>query len=337
MSLRPSCGADVLQVNIYCDCPLWPDDSMCMQRACSVCECDDNEVPAPWLAAENQSAAECKAAKSPDCRTEDCALEMEGQVNRDIDANIKQQLIKHSKTWRGINNPWMAEGDESEEFQYINLVVNPERYTGYKGEHAHRIWSAIYNQSCFNDGVFCTEERVFYRLISGMHASISTHLSAIYLIDEQKGTWGPNLTEFRDRLGTLATRDRVMNLYFAYLFVLRAVMKAAPVLTAYEYSTGLQQEDAQTQQLITQLLANPAISEACPMPFDEGRLWKGDNAIELKETLQKTFQNITRIMDCVGCEKCKLWGKLQTLGRCIEVPLLGNTLQCMAAVVVHMA
>eukprot|EP00878_Enallax_costatus_P033483 GHUV01036957.1.p2 GENE.GHUV01036957.1~~GHUV01036957.1.p2 ORF type:complete len:110 (-),score=12.32 GHUV01036957.1:504-833(-) len=46
-----------------------------------------------------------------------------------------------------------------------------------------------------------------------------------------------------------------MNLYFAYLFVLRAVMKAAPVLTAYEYSTGLQQEDAQTQQLITQLVS----------------------------------------------------------------------------------
>lgn len=60
------------------------------------------------------------------------ALEMEGHVNRDIDAAIKQQLIKHGKGWRGINNPWMAEGDYGEEFQYINLVVNPERYTGYK-------------------------------------------------------------------------------------------------------------------------------------------------------------------------------------------------------------
>jgi len=50
------------------------------------------------------------------------------------------------------------------------------------------------------------------------------------------------------------------------------------------------------------------------MPFDEGRLWKGDHAAELKRQLQETFQNITRVMDCVGCEKCKLWGKLQTLG-----------------------
>jgi hypothetical protein len=29
---------------------------------------------------------------------------------------------------------------------------------------------------------------------------------------------------------------------------------------------------------------------------------------------QGRFRNISRIMDCVGCEKCKLWGKLQVLG-----------------------
>lgn len=60
------------------------------------------------------------------------ALEMEGHVNRELDPAIKQQLVRHGKGWRGLNNPWMAEGERSEEFQYINLVVNPERYTGYK-------------------------------------------------------------------------------------------------------------------------------------------------------------------------------------------------------------
>jgi len=54
--------------------------------------------------------------------------------------------------------------------------------------------------------------------------------------------------------------------------------------------------------------------ESCPLPFDEGRLWKGQHGEALKSQLQAAFQNITRIMDCVGCEKCKLWGKLQTLG-----------------------
>ena len=35
---------------------------------------------------------------------------------------------------------------------------------------------------------------------------------------------------------------------------------------------------------------------------------------ELRESLRRKFHNISRIMDCVGCEKCRLWGKLQFLG-----------------------
>jgi hypothetical protein len=31
----------------------------------------------------------------------------------------------------------------------------------------------------------------------------------------------------------------------------------------------------------------------------------------LKEEFRIHFRNISAIMDCVGCEKCKLWGKLQ--------------------------
>ena len=36
------------KVNLYCDCPFWPDDGMCMLRDCSVCECDEAEVPPLW-------------------------------------------------------------------------------------------------------------------------------------------------------------------------------------------------------------------------------------------------------------------------------------------------
>jgi Endoplasmic Reticulum Oxidoreductin 1 (ERO1) len=35
---------------------------------------------------------------------------------------------------------------------------------------------------------------------------------------------------------------------------------------------------------------------------------------ELREQFVAKFHNISRIMDCVGCEKCKMWGKLETLG-----------------------
>ncbi len=61
-------------------------------------------------------------------------------------------------------------------------------------------------------------------------------------------------------------------------------------------------------------MSSPDLRASCPMPFDEGRLWKGSDNLALREELRSAFVNITRIMDCVGCEKCKLWGKLQTLG-----------------------
>ena len=41
-------------------------------------------------------------------------------------------------------------------------------------------------------------------------------------------------------------------------------------------------------------------------------MWTGDNdSDDLRSELQDAFRSISRVMNCVGCEKCKLWGKLQ--------------------------
>jgi hypothetical protein len=50
------------KVALYCDCPFWPDDGMCMLRDCSVCECEDEEVPAPWKRADTGAGAPCDCA-----------------------------------------------------------------------------------------------------------------------------------------------------------------------------------------------------------------------------------------------------------------------------------
>lgn len=90
---------------------------------------------------------------------------------------------------------------------------------------------------------------------AGMHASISAHLSHEYLMDEETDTWGQNLEEFRQRLGNTAVKERVENMYFTYLFVLRAVMKAAPMLESVDYNTGCQEQDASTKKLMQQLVS----------------------------------------------------------------------------------
>ena len=77
-----------------------------------------------------------------------------------------------------------------------------------------------------------------------------------------------------------------------------------------------------------QILSHSAFQNACPLPFDVGRLWKGESAPELKLHLQANFQNITQILDCVGCEKCKLWGKLQFLGVATSLKILFSSDDC---------
>ncbi|KAF8916930.1 hypothetical protein BGZ52_000117, partial [Haplosporangium bisporale] len=33
---------------------------------------------------------------------------------------------------------------------YVDLTENPERFTGYSGPSAAKVWDAIYNENCFN-------------------------------------------------------------------------------------------------------------------------------------------------------------------------------------------
>merc|ERR1712125_185589 len=49
--------------------------------------------------------------------------------------------------------------------------------------------------------------------------------------------------------------------------------------------------------------------------FDESALLNDPDFRQSKRTeLQRRFRHLTDIMQCVGCDRCKLWGTLQTLG-----------------------
>ncbi|GAV75022.1 ERO1 domain-containing protein [Cephalotus follicularis] len=290
------------KVKLWCDCPFWPDDGMCRLRDCSVCECPENEFP------------ESFKSKRPfplGLPSDDLTCQ-EGKPQAAVDRTLDEKTFRG---WTDSDNPWTYDDEtDKAEMTYVNLQLNPERYTGYTGPSARRIWDAVYSENCpkYPSEQLCQEERILYKLISGLHSSISTHIAADYLLDEATNSWGPNLTLMHDRL--LRYPDRVRNLYFTLLFVLRAVTKAAAYLEQAEYDTGNPTEDLKTQSLVRQLLYNPKLQAACPLPFDEAKMWKGQRGPELKQKIQGQFRNISALMDCVGCEKCRLWGKLQVLG-----------------------
>lgn len=39
--------------------------------------------------------------------------------------------------------------ETSPDAEYVDLLLNPERYTGYKGPPAWRVWNSIYEENCF--------------------------------------------------------------------------------------------------------------------------------------------------------------------------------------------
>ncbi|KAL1812996.1 hypothetical protein ACET3Z_023061 [Daucus carota] len=288
------------KVKLWCDCPFWPDDGMCRLRDCSVCECPDNEFP--------------ESFKKPSYRSlsSDHLVCQEGKPQGTVDRTLDSKVFKG---WVEIDNPWTSDDEtDNGEMTYVNLLLNPERYTGYTGPSARRIWEAIYSENCpkYRSGEICQEKKVLYKLISGLHSSISIHIAADYLLDEKTNMWGENLELMYNRI--LRYPDRVRNLYFTFLFVLRAVTKASDYLEQAEYDSGNHAEDVKAQSLMHQLLNNPKLQAACPLPFDEAKLWQGQNGPELKQQIQNQFRNISALMDCVGCEKCRLWGKLQVLG-----------------------
>ncbi|KAK4565582.1 endoplasmic oxidoreductin-1 [Recurvomyces mirabilis] len=158
----------------------------------------------------------------------------------------------------------------------------------------------------------CLEKRVFYRVISGMHAAISTHLCHDYL-NQTTGQWGPNLQCYKDRLHNHP--ERISNLYFNYALVLRAVSKLRDYVQDYTFCTGDSAQDAKTKNMIRQLADNIPPG---PQIFDESIMFQDQpglaDGLSLKEDFRNRFRNVSRIMDCVGCDKCRLWGKVQTAG-----------------------
>lgn len=169
---------------------------------------------------------------------------------------------------------------------------------------------SIDDQMEFDDE--CLEKRVFYRVISGMHASISTHLCHDYL-NQTTGKWGPNLQCYKERLHDHP--ERISNLYFNFALTLRAVGKLKDYVQDYTFCSGHPSEDHRTKQMISGLAS---ALPAGPDIFDESVMFQdtelSGTGLTLKEDFRNRFRNISRVMDCVGCDKCRLWGKLQTAG-----------------------
>lgn len=309
----------VFKVALDNHCPFWDDDGQCMIRECSVCNCDDNEVPTVWRDDDaRQSSARLQEENTPPCTR----TTLRGDVLNDVDRSLPGfPPLLGPPTWNTHDSGVWTVQDNDESMMYVDLRNNPEQYTGYSGPGAGRVWASVYDENCFSFSASCRtgicapdtckEERVLYRLISGIHSSISMHIAKRYLHGNR---WGVNIDLYKDRVRSYP--ERITNLYVTFAVVLRAVSKASATLNpaAYSYVTGDDSNDALTQTMLERLFEHPLLEPGCEdRMFDESDMFLQKNE-DLLPQFRGAFRNISMIMDCVGCEKCRLWGKLQFLG-----------------------
>lgn len=354
-------------------CPFWSDDNgMCGNIACAVNTLDNEEdIPLAWRA-EELGKLQGPKAKHPGKKLQQerpAEKPLQGQLGEDVGESC---VVEYDDECDERDYCIPEDEGAGSKGDYVSLVDNPERFTGYSGTGAHHVWDAIYRENCFHksgaesvgapglsnplggsnpfgsplqagaanqlknvikshelasgmqqaiaegDESFaideldfddqCVEKRVFYRVVSGMHASISTHICSNYF-NQTTGEWFANLTCYKERLHDQP--ERISNLYFNYALLVRAVGKLGKQLQGYTFCSADPGQDRQTKALVQQL--SKVIGNGGEV-FDETVMFKSQEAAGLKEDFRNRFRNISRVMDCVGCDKCRLWGKLQTNG-----------------------
>lgn len=355
-------------------CPFWDDENgMCGNVACAVNTLENEEdIPLIWRA-KQLGKLEGPTAQHPGKKQqrEERKRPLHGSLGENVDESCVVEYDDECD-----ERDYCIPEDESAtaKGEYVSLVDNPERYTGYAGVGAQQVWEAIYHENCFSKppklaksngqfaptgasspfGAFgnqqqmlaanqlrnvmkeqgaqqkvqaaiahgtavarldpvelddtCLEKRVFHRVVSGMHASISTHLCWDYL-NQTTGQWGPNLSCYEQRLHNFP--ERISNIYFNYALVMRAVGKIRQHISDYSFCSEDPEQDLRTKNSVLRLAS--ALPSG-PEIFDETIMFQDPDTIALKEDFRNRFRNVSRIMDCVGCDKCRLWGKVQTNG-----------------------
>ena len=117
----------------------------------------------------------------------------------------------------------------------------------------------------------CTEEQIFYKIISGLHSNINLHLSQNY-VDINKNITYLNATMMTERV--LEHKDRINNLFFLHSLLINAFYKSKDLIEKFDIYTGNNNEDSNTKNLLGALLDNKNIENYYFEGIDDSENYK---------------------------------------------------------------
>jgi hypothetical protein len=302
------------KVNSNRPCPYWAVSLLCTsaENKCDVCKCDENSIPEALHADEDMSTVD-----TPD-----------GSIT---EAASKPGNLDDWGMWQKTDDGAL----------YVDLVANPEGNTGFSGPLAAQVWRAIYAENCLTSKQddMCQEVAILRTLLSGLHMSINMHVCTNFYKDPEltspqhkAGIYNnnnisfyPNCEMYNKRVAPFP--DYVGNLYILYQFTLRALAKAKPFFLndLSIFNTGIHGEATSTDMQLRDSIKDLFDSRLlCSPTFDESVFLESEKGRELIPQFKSVMLNVTRLMDCVTCEKCRIWGKLETKGIAVAMKIIMN-------------
>ena len=285
--LRRTLFFRIFKINLEPECSIFHQEMICRDTACQVCECSNSEVPRVW--------------KQPSGIDENIVTQMDDPFNK-----LVEKYNFDSKQWL------LKEDIDPKDGTYINLLKNPEGYTGYKGAH---IWNAIFKENCFTEkySSLCVEDKIFSNIFTGWLAVTNFEIGCNFRNRNTKEKY-VNITYVANKF--LYQKDKIDNLFFLYSLILKAANKAVPYLINYDYSSGNETEDKLTHKIIKEIFRHELknfdeIEEAFKESYVEFENYINSNMIS---ELIIRFRNISSIIDCVTCSKCRMHAKLEVFG-----------------------
>ena len=212
---------------------------------------------------------------------------------------------------------------------YYDIQEYAEGYTGYDGSD---VWNFIHDRICF-DGFEHSDDHWkadFNKAVSGLHSMISAQV--IRGIQERIDSggnfdsveiWTDPRTEFNRRLSTTGEVPLAMeNLYFLFMLLLAAVAKSRDRLLQDCNNGRIEQNVANDLRAVLdcQLFGETAIGVASSK-LQSHATKDSDSVGALWDARMRTRQ-LSRIMNCVQCNKCRLHGKISTMGVSTALQLL---------------
>eukprot|EP00522_Entomoneis_paludosa_P014743 CAMPEP_0172447040 /NCGR_PEP_ID=MMETSP1065-20121228/6435_1 /TAXON_ID=265537 /ORGANISM="Amphiprora paludosa, Strain CCMP125" /LENGTH=351 /DNA_ID=CAMNT_0013198247 /DNA_START=304 /DNA_END=1359 /DNA_ORIENTATION=+ len=252
-----------------------------------------------------------------ECYTEGCEILPvdEEEVPENIRGMDRQEAVFELDGWGRWDMPTE---------DYYDIQDYTEGYTGYDGSD---VWNYIHDRICFPEydkfGASTGHWKAdFNKALSGLHSLISAQVirGIQEKIDNNEPFDGdgeihtdPN-AEFQRRLQSVPMA--MENLYFLHMLLLAAVTRARDRLLQESRNYGVMEVQSVFD---SQLLNDPTGSTAAASR--RFQMYASADPNGLWEARMRT-RELIRIMNCVQCNKCRLHGKISTMGLSTALKLL---------------